>query len=161
LMGSGDIDLTGIRKTGEVIFVEVGLSVIKTGGTTLATAFITDITERKRMEVALQESEDKFRSVLETAPIGLVIIDEAGKIVSVNQKTEQLFGYERDELLGQKIEMLLPHSLRGGHVALRQGYLANPKPRLMGSGDIDLTGIRKTGEVIFVEVGLSVIKTDT
>ena len=111
-----------------------------------------DITERKRME-------DRFRRVSESVPNAIVVVDQGGAIRLVNTQTEALFGYSRQELIGQPVEILLPAHLREGHPAHRAGYLANPTTRSMGMNR-DLRGLHKDGREIPVEVGLNPIETD-
>lgn len=99
-------------------------------------------------------SEAYFRTLLETAPDAMIIVNDAGQIVIVNAQTESMFGYSRDELLGQAIEFLLPERLRGRHIAHRDGYVSQPDVRPMGAG-LDLVGRRKDGSEFPVEISLS------
>ncbi len=103
------------------------------------------------------ESETYFRTLLESAPDAMVIVDDQGKIVIVNGQTESMFGYKRKELLGRKIEMLLPDRLHKGHVAHRKTYAADSKIRPMGTR-MDLLGKRKDGSEFPVEISLSPVK---
>jgi len=106
----------------------------------------------------LHEREERFRLVVEASPNALVLVDSAGRIAMVNRQTELLFGYGREEMLGQPVEMLLPEALRAGHVALRQGYLENPEPRRMGSNR-ELFGQHRDGRSIPLEVGLAPLRS--
>jgi len=119
--------------------------------------------ERARAEEALHESrhraEARARALLEGASDGVVIVGRDGRIVSVNAKTEELFGYARTELLGQPIEALLPERYRGIHPHHRGEYFAHPRVRPMGRG-LDLAGRRKDGTEFAVEVSLSHIETE-
>jgi PAS domain S-box-containing protein len=92
--------------------------------------------------------------LLEVVPMALVTIDQAGQIVFVNARLEELFGYHRQELLGQKIELLLPARFRDVHRQHRAGYIAAPRTRTMGSG-MNLAAQRKNGSEFPIEVGLS------
>ena len=100
-----------------------------------------------------------FRRLLESQAEAIVIVDGAGEIVIVNEQAEKLFGYVRDELLGQRIELLIPSRLRGGHVAQRKAYTANPHTRPMGTG-FELTARRHDGSEFPVEVSLSTLETE-
>jgi PAS domain S-box-containing protein len=109
-------------------------------------AVTTDVTERKR-------SEDKFRALLESGPDALLIADARGTIELVNTRTEQLFGYDRAELLGRPVEDLVPGAFRGAPAALWADHPKGAPP--------DLAGVRKDGTAVPVEVGLSPLAVGT
>jgi PAS domain S-box-containing protein len=150
-MGAGR-ELYGLRKDGAEIPVEIGLNPIETDEGVFVLASVVDITARKRAEA-------RFRAAVESAPSGMVLIDGDGKIVLVNREVERLFGFSREELLGQGIELLVPERLRGGHPAHRRDYFADPRARAMGVGR-ELYGVRKDGTEMPVEIGLNPIETD-
>ena len=108
---------------------------------------------------ALRRGEDRLRQIVEGLPNAMVMIDSQGRIVLVNAETERFFGWSREELVGQPVEMLIPHEIRPNHAAMRQGYLAAPGRRAMGRGR-DLHGVRKDGRTVAVEVGLNPVVTD-
>lgn len=112
----------------------------------------TDITEFKR-------SEERFRSLLQSAPDAMVIVDAEGTITDINQLTEKLFGYDRDDLIGKSIEILVPSRFRATHHQYRDRYLAAPSARPMG-GDQALYCLTKTGEEIPAEISLNTIHTE-
>src|ERR1041385_4743042 len=89
-------------------------------------------------------AETMFRGLLESAPDAIVIVDRAGHIVLVNRQVECLFGYDRAELLGQLVEVLVPERLRRGHVHQRESYYSDLRARAMGAG-LSLYGRRKDG----------------
>lgn len=145
-MGIGR-DLYGLRKDGTEIPVEIGLNPLMTGGDRFVLASVVDITERKR-------AEERLRITIEAAPSGMIMVDQDGKIVLVNTQVERLFGYSREELLGQSIEMLVPANVREKHPEHRASFFKNPHARAMGVGR-DLFGLRKDGTELPVEIGLN------
>ncbi|HNP52370.1 MAG TPA: PAS domain S-box protein [Nitrosomonas nitrosa] len=148
-MGHGN-DLYGLRKNGQEFPVEVGLNPVETEYGVFVLAAIVDITDRKH-------AEEMIRLAVEASPNGMVMTNQDGVIVMVNTTTEALFGYQRDELIGQSIEILIPESHRAHHPDLRNNYLNQPSAREMGHGR-DLYGLSKGGKEFPVEVGLNPIQ---
>ena len=107
---------------------------------------------------ARKVAEERFRLVVEASPNAILLVDGMGRIAMVNRQTELLFGYERQALLGEPLEMLLPSAQRSNHVALRRGYQAMPEQRRMGSNR-ELFGQHREGHLIPLEVGLSPIRS--
>jgi two-component system, sensor histidine kinase and response regulator len=143
------------RKDGSALPVEYGTtSIVKDDKILGAVVSFSDITERRRNEQRLRETEKFFRSVLELAPDGLMVIDAKGTIQLANAQTEKLFGYTRAELVGQSVEMLVPVDVRPHHPALRESFHRDPIARAMGR-DRELRAQRKDGSLFPVEIGLS------
>lgn len=103
---------------------------------------------------ALEQQEATFRVVVEASPSALVMVDDEHRIALVNSKAEELFGYDRSQLLGRTIETLVPQRFRDRHAGYVQGFVENPEARAMGAGR-DLFGLRKDGEEIPIEIGLT------
>jgi PAS domain S-box-containing protein len=111
-----------------------------------------DITERKRAEA-------RFRQVVEAAPNAMVVVNRDGKIILVNTRTEELFGYGRAELLGQSIERLVPVSSQECHQGLRKEFFVQPRARPM-EPEMNLYATRKDGTHFPVEIGLNPVETE-
>ena len=109
--------------------------------------------------VTSHKSERKFQALLESAPDAMVIVNREGRIELVNAQTEKLFGYKREEIIGEKIEALMPRRYVKQHEHHRDGYFAHPKTRAMGQ-DLELFGLKKDGTEFPVEISLSQIETE-
>jgi PAS domain S-box-containing protein len=149
-----DYETTRVRKDGRQISVSATISPIRDSeGRVIETVAVArDITSHKR-------TEKLFRNLVENGPDGMVIVDSRGKIQMVNAQTEKLFGYKRDELLGQPVELLVPEHLRDTHASERRAYTQGPHARTMGQ-DLQLLAVRKDGSQFPVEVSLSPVETE-
>jgi PAS domain S-box-containing protein len=124
-----------------------------------ASKIARDVTQRKRTEAAFHQSETQAHAILEAASEAILIVDPRGTIVSVNRMTEEMFGYSREALLDQPLEMLLPERLRSRHVDHRATYFKDPHVRPMGQG-LDLVACRRDGTEFPVEISLSYVETE-
>ena len=140
-------------KDGTLIEVSLSVSPIRSpsGEIIGACKIARDITEQKA-------AEEKFKLAVEACPSGMLMADRPGRVVMVNTEVENLFGYRRDELVGQSIEILVPERLRAQHFAERHNYAAKPMARRMATKQ-DLVGRRKDGTEFPVEIGLNPIQT--
>jgi len=150
-MGAGR-DLYGLRKDGSQVPLEIGLTPLITEEGVFVLSSIVDITARKRAEA-------RFRLAVESSPNGMIMVDQTGKIVLVNREVERLFGYGREELLGQSVEVLVPERFRHHHPVYRTEFFREPHRRAMGAGR-NLFGLKKDGTELPVEIGLNPIETE-
>ena len=148
----GGLELFGLRKDGTEFPAEISLSPLETEDGMFAITAIRDVTARKKVE-------SHVKALLEAAPDAMVITDQRGKVVLVNAQAERLFGYTRDELLGQRVEALMPARFRAVHPKHRSEYFAGPRPRPMGAGGSELFGLRKDGTEFPAEISLSPLQT--
>jgi len=111
------------------------------------------------MDRAISVTREVLSDILDAAPDALIGVDERGEIVLANAQAVVLFGYPRDELLGQPLEILVPLGVRSGHEALRSHYQAAPSTRPMGV-NVDLAARRKDGSEFPTEISLSAIQTE-
>ncbi len=122
---------------------------------------VAERTAKLEAEIAVrQRAEKRFHILFEFAPDAIVMVDQHGIVALVNRQGEALFGYRRDELLGQRVETLMPEAFRLAHAGLRQGFLNNATPRAMGRDRSDLLGLRKDGTVFPVDISLSPMESE-
>jgi PAS domain S-box-containing protein len=111
-----------------------------------------DVTEQKM-------AEKKFKGLLESAPDAMIIVEEGGLIQLVNAQAENVFGYKKEELIGQQVEVLIPERFRHEHDKNRSGFFASPNTRSMGAG-LELLGLRKDGSEFPIEISLSPLEIE-
>jgi diguanylate cyclase (GGDEF)-like protein/PAS domain S-box-containing protein len=107
----------------------------------------------------LHREGDRFRALLDAAPVAILIVNGRGEIVLVNGEAERMFDYHEEELLGQEVEVLMPTGARARHHRQRRGFSQQRRPRRMG-GDLELAGRRKDGNEFPVEIGLGPVETE-
>lgn len=141
-----------LAKSGKRIEVVLNVSPLMSAAGELlgSSAIVRDATEQRL-------AEDLFALAVEACPSGMMMTDRSGKIVMVNSEIERLFGYAREELLNQSIEMLVPHGMRGGHVRMRADFAKRPHNGTMGRNR-ELYGLRKDGSEVPLEIRLNATK---
>ncbi|HEU4343922.1 MAG TPA: PAS domain S-box protein [Candidatus Binatia bacterium] len=143
-----------VRKDGSKFWANVLVTALRdTAGHLYGYSKIVRDISAKRTE------EQKFRSLLESAPDAMVIVNDEGRIALINSQTEKLFGYDREELIGKPVEILIPQRFGARHVEHRAAYWQNLRLRPMGAG-MELYALRKDGTEFPVEISLSPIQTD-
>ena len=157
-MGAG-LELFGRRKDGSEFPVDIMLSPMETAGGRVVISVIRDISDRKKGEEALRRSEEQFRALFEFSPDAIIASDREGRITEVNPRVESTFGYERGELMGQSIDILVPERFRRTHPARRVEYGAAARVRPMGVG-LELYARRKDGSEFPVDIMLSPMETE-
>lgn len=145
-------ELFALKKNGEEFPVEIGLNSIVTSDDHYILVSFIDIAERRK-------ASEQFRMVVESSPSSIILVDYKGHIIMINKQTETLFGYTRSELLGERMEILVPERLKAHHPELREKFLMSPESRPMGAGR-DLFAVRKDGIEVPVEIGLSPLEKD-
>ena len=116
---------------------------------------ILDLSEQKEVEAKLKETEKWYKSILESAPDGILVVDENGIISLANHQISIIFGYFLDEIIGRNVSMLMPKRYRKSHDQLIFSFLENPRVRNMGIGNTNLTGLHKSGKEFPIEIGLA------
>jgi PAS domain S-box-containing protein len=142
----------GVRQDGSSVWLSNLVTVVSWEGAPAMQSTVFDITERKR-------AEERFRLAVESAPNAMVLVNGEGQIVLVNSQTEHTFGYDRAELMGQPIDILIPERFRSKHPEYLRSYFRDPTVRALGAGR-DLHGLRKDGSEFPIEIGLNPIEID-
>jgi PAS domain S-box-containing protein len=158
-----------VRPAGELRWADVQASPVPGASAQIShVGTVDDVTDtleagRQRDEILAglhaERADAQFRGLLEAAPDAMVCVDSGGSIVLVNAQTERLFGYRREELAGQPVEILVPDTIKASHPSRRAGYVADPRPRAMGEG-MELAARRRDGSTFPAEISLSAIETD-
>ncbi len=161
-------EVIGQRKDGTELPIEISICRIPGSNPPTFTGFLRDLTQAKRSAEALRSAElraaaaelkwraeQRFRRLLESAPDAMVIVDAAAMIVDVNAQATKLFGFERGQLLGQDIEILIPPRYREEHRAARAAYFRSPE-----GPALKLRGLRQDGSEVPIEVSLSPIEME-
>ncbi len=150
-MGAGR-ELYALKSNGDKIPIEIGLTPVDVNNSTFVLATLLDISARIKAQHIFKES-------VEHAPYGLLVVSKQGKITYVNKAISRCFGFQKEELIGEKIEKLLPKRYSKNHQSLRNSYTQEPSIRMMGKGR-DLTALHSDGREFPIEIGLQPINDE-
>ena len=158
---AGSTEITARSKDGAPVEVEIQATEWLHGTLVILSDITRRRSEQREIRRAREEvrAERRFRELLEAAPDAIIEIDREGRVVLMNVVAEKTFGYKREELLGQQMDVLLPEHLRAGHWRHRAGYWARPVTRPMGM-ELNLLGRRKNGSTFPVEISLSPVHSE-
>ena len=142
-------------KDGHLVDVSLTVSPIKdaTGQVVGASAIARDISARKRADTALRTSEARWRSIIDSAVDGIIVIDAKGCIEAFNCGAERLFGYRALEVIGRNLNMLMPSPYHEEHDAYLARYLATGTQKIIGIGR-EVTGLRRDGTTFPVHLSV-------
>jgi PAS domain S-box-containing protein len=164
-VATGKSDFTGQtmesrckRKDGSEFPLEISISLWKAGDNTFFTALVRDITERKQAEETLRESEERFRSVVQTAKEGILNIDHEGNIIFWNKAAEEMFGYSFDEIIGKPVTFLMPPRLTENYESRMDEVVSMEQAEILRR-KAEVVGLRKDGTEFPVEHSLSCWET--
>ena len=161
---SGGFSISGLsrhrKKDGMVIDVEVTWHALDFAGRPAKLALANDITERKVAEGSLRLSEERFRTLVQSARDAIVLADGAGNIISWNEGAQKIFGYQEQEILGKPLSLLMPKRYREAHGEGMSRFLTTGETRMIGKAALELQGLRKDGSEFPLELSLATWKTD-
>ncbi len=151
-----DLDHTfRIRCRGEVRWIHLNAKVVeRERRSTVMVGTLLDVTERTGRELELRQQEEQFRTVIESSPNGILLLDSDGVVCRVNREAEAIFGYSREELVGLPIVKLVPKRLAKLHSKIIRAFQEHQGTPQIGSG-LEMVGVKKSGDELHLEVGLS------
>ena len=144
-------EVVGRRKDGSVFPMDLSVGEAHDGSAPIFVGIIRDITDRKAAEIARRESELRLRSILDTVPDAIVVIDAQGIIQSFSPAAERLFGFQSAEVVGRNVKILMPTPYREAHDGYLDRYLRTGERRIIGIGRV-VVGLRKNGETFPMEL---------
>ena len=144
-------EVVGQRKDGSVFPMDLSVGEARDGDEPVFIGIIRDITDRKAAEFAQRESELRLRSIIDTVPDAIVVIDAQGTIQSFSPAAERLFGYDSGEVIGRNVNILMPTPYREAHDGYLGRYLRTGERRIIGIGRV-VVGLRKDGETFPMEL---------
>ena len=147
-------EVAGRRKDGSIFPMDLAVGEAEVAGEVIFVGILRDISERKAAEAAQRESDLRLRSMLDTVPDGIVVIDAHGMIQSFSPAAERLFGYASSAAVGHNVNMLMPTPYKEGHDSYLARYLQTGERHIIGIGRV-VVGLRKSGETFPMELQVS------
>jgi two-component system sensor kinase FixL len=144
-------EVSGRRKDGSVFPMDLAVGEAQVDGETIFVGLVRDLSERRAAEMALSERESRLRSILDTIPDGIIVIDERGIVQSFSRAAERLFGYSEGEVVGRNVGMLMPSPYREAHDGYIERYLTTGERHIIGIGRV-VVGLRKDGGTFPMEL---------
>ena len=152
-------EVIGRRKDGSTFPMDLQIGEAKENDTTAFVGIIHDLTERKRVERALQESANRLKTVVDTAVDGVILMDMQGIVTMFNPACERLFGYRAREVVGHNVKMLMPAPYRGEHDRYLANYLHTSERKIIGIGR-EVVGQRKDGSTFPMDLSVGEAKQE-
>ena len=150
--------VTGLRKDGSTFPLHLSVGRMTIDGKPAFTGILHDLSRRLEVETALRKSEERLRSIVESAVDGIIVIDERGIIEAFNPAAERQFGYKPEEVLGRNVSVLMPSPDREQHDGYVHRYLTTGYQKIIGIGR-EVTGLRKNGTTFPLHLSVGEMKT--
>src|SRR5262249_37972381 len=144
-------EVSGRRKDGAAFPMDLAVGEAHADGETIFVGLIRDLSERKAADLALRERESRLRSILDTIPDGIIVIDERGVVQSLSHAAERLFGHSEAEVVGRNVDMLMPSPYHEAHDGYIRRYMETGERRIIGIGRV-VVGLRKNGSTFPMEL---------
>ena len=146
-------EVTGLRRDGTVFPIHLSVGEMTVGGERKFTGIVHDLSARVQLENRLRSSEERWRSIIESAVDGIVVIDAQGRIEALNPAAERLFGHTESEVLGRNVTVLMPFPYREEHDQYLARYLSTGEARIIGIGR-EVTGVHRDGTTFPVHLAV-------
>ena len=147
-------EVIGLRKDGFTFPMDLAVSDFRLRNEQFFTGIVRDITERKRAEAELRETEERMRSVINHVVDGIISIDDHGTVTTFNPAAERIFGYVASEVVGQNVKLLMPEPYHGEHDGYLANYLRTGQAKIIGIGR-EVIGLRKDGSTFPMDLAIS------
>jgi PAS domain S-box-containing protein len=151
--------VTGRRRDGTTLPLHLSVGEMSIQGERQFTGMLHDLSDRVRLDEELRASEARWRSVIDSAVDGIVVIDAHGRIESFNPAAERLFGYEEREVVGRNVNVLMPSPYHEEHDTYLTRHLATGVQKIIGTGR-EVTGLRRDGTTFPLHLSVGKMTVD-